>query len=208
MVMTEWMLQPLFNLSVAVCSDQGHTYFFYVLGSEGEPKREAKRAHRDPVSLHSVAWYGSTRVHPPRPHLHQPFVSGSHHRHGPCPGALQVQHFLRAVYWAVIVLPVHLCSYCVVIGSSVQELVAQEHTLSLTACCSRSRTKAQSASWIFSNISAHNATTWFRPRWERWNQDFLSIKMSFRSHYFISKSGLLFPPKVSPCISFSLCSFS
>lgn len=185
----------------AVCSDQSHTYF-YVLGSEGEPKREAKRAHRDPVSLHSVAWYGSTRVHPPRPYLHQPFVSGSHHRHGPCPGALQVQHFLHAVCWAVIVLPVHLCSYCVVIGSSVQGLVAQEHTLSLTACCNRSRTKAQSASWIFSNISAHNATTWFRPRWERWSQYFLSIKMSFR--ITLLRIKICFHQKCPHVFSFSL----
>lgn len=66
----------------------------HFLGSEGEPEREAKWAHRDPVSLHSVAWHGSTRVHPPRPHLHQPLVCGSNRRHGPRSGALQVQRML------------------------------------------------------------------------------------------------------------------
>lgn len=131
----------------------------HVLGSEGEPEGEAEWAHRDPVSLHSVAWHGSTRVHPPRPHLHQPLVCGSHRRHGPRSGALQVQRFLWAPWAGWGLLFCVQCSYCLALCSSVQGLAAPEPTLSLTACCNRSRTKAQSASWIFSNISAHNATT-------------------------------------------------
>lgn len=50
--------------------------------------------------------------------------------------------------------------------SSVQGWAAQGPTSSSTACCSRSRTSAQSASWIFSSIFALSATIWFRPRSE------------------------------------------
>lgn len=81
---------------VCIVFSPGSHVCFHVPGSEGEPKREAKWAHCDPVSLHSVAWHGSTRVHPPGPHLHQPFIRGPHHRHGPRPGALQVQQPLPA----------------------------------------------------------------------------------------------------------------
>lgn len=87
----KWRVCIVFSPESHVCSN--------VLGSEGEPKREAKWAHRGPVSLHSVAWHGSTRVHPPCPHLHQPLISGSYCRHGPRPGALQVQYLLPSS-WA------------------------------------------------------------------------------------------------------------
>ncbi|CAG06945.1 unnamed protein product, partial [Tetraodon nigroviridis] len=57
-----------------------------------------------------------------------------------------------------------LFSRCWVFCSSAQAWVAQAPTSSSTACCSRSRTSAQSASWTFSSIFALSATTWFRPR--------------------------------------------
>lgn len=57
-------------------------------------------------------------------------------------------------------------SSCSVFCSSVQGWVARGPTSSSTACCSRSRTSAQSASWIFSSIFALSATIWFRPRSE------------------------------------------
>lgn len=70
--------------------------FWCLSGAEGEPERETKWAHCGPVSLHSVAWHGSTGVHPSCPHLHQPLVCSSCCRHGPCPGALQVHHYYLA----------------------------------------------------------------------------------------------------------------
>lgn len=87
---------------VCIVFSPGSPVCFHVPGSEGEPKREAKWAHRGAVSLHSVAWHGSARVHPPCPHLHQPLISSSYGRHGPRPGALQVQRSLPSS-WAASV---------------------------------------------------------------------------------------------------------
>lgn len=73
-----------------------------VLGSEGEPQREAKWAHCDSVSLHSVAWHGSTGVHTSCPHLHQPLFGGSERRHGSRPGTLQVRHHCWALLMRLV----------------------------------------------------------------------------------------------------------
>lgn len=96
MVLQWCVYQLMLHAKVAASYSPRPHVCSYVLGSEGESEREAKWAHCDPVSLHSVAWHGSTGVHASCAHLHQPLISRSHCRHGPCPGALQVPHY----YWA------------------------------------------------------------------------------------------------------------
>lgn len=56
----------------------------------------------------------------------------------------------------------HLPHSCCV---AVLESVGRGHTSSSTACCSKSKTRAQSMCSAFSNTYAPSATTWSRLRW-------------------------------------------
>lgn len=103
----------------------------------------ARAADTGPVLVHCR--YAAYRVTEPPCYVH---VSSE------CLDLTCADFVQSSLYRARHCAHIALCS-----APPVQASGARERTLLLTACCSRSRTKAQSAFWIFSNISAHNATT-------------------------------------------------
>lgn len=67
-----------------------HLFLTFLTGSEGKSQRASERKGGDPVSLHTVARHGSSRVRPPGPDFRKEILSSTHAGDGPCGGALQV----------------------------------------------------------------------------------------------------------------------
>lgn len=65
-------------------------FLTFLTGSEGKSQRASERKGGDPVSLHTVARHGSSRVRPPGPDFREEILSSTHAGDGPCVGALQV----------------------------------------------------------------------------------------------------------------------
>lgn len=59
-------------------------------GPEGKPQGSSEWEDSDPVSLHTVAWHGSSWVCPASPDLCEKVIGSPDARHGPRVGALQV----------------------------------------------------------------------------------------------------------------------
>ena len=66
------------------------SFFTFLVGSEGKSEGSSEWKGSNPVSLHTVAWHGSSRVRPASPDLREEILSSPGARNGPCVGALQV----------------------------------------------------------------------------------------------------------------------